>query len=152
MSGKTYIVIVCFPVFDVINFKIYHSFHIKPFFYRTKRAEQKKKIELLRWVKKVFFSIFFITFTRRSVARNLVVIPENEPLALNLRKINCCIGVFSFFWNFEISYFQAAIKVFVYSTLIWRLMNLLFWYWAHHKDINIWVLLRKPKNLRKFLI
>ena len=37
------IVIVCCPVFDVINFEINRSFFFKPFFYITKTSEQKCK-------------------------------------------------------------------------------------------------------------
>ena len=37
------IVIVCFLVFDVINFKINLIFLIKPFFYMTKKSRQKLK-------------------------------------------------------------------------------------------------------------
>ena len=38
------IVIVCFPVCDVINFKINLSFLIKPFVTRPKKPEQNLKI------------------------------------------------------------------------------------------------------------
>ena len=37
------IVIVWFPVWDVINFEIYLSFRIKPFYYMNKKSEQKMK-------------------------------------------------------------------------------------------------------------
>ena len=37
------IVIVWFPVWDVINFEIYLSFRIKPFSYMNKKSEQKMK-------------------------------------------------------------------------------------------------------------
>ena len=38
-----WIVIVCYPVCDVINFEIYLSFLTKPFSYMTKYSEQKFK-------------------------------------------------------------------------------------------------------------
>ena len=38
-----YIVIVCFPGCDVMNFKINLSFLIKLFFYVTKKSRQKLK-------------------------------------------------------------------------------------------------------------
>ena len=37
------IVIICCPVYDVINFVINHSFLIKPFFNITKKSVQKCK-------------------------------------------------------------------------------------------------------------
>ena len=56
------IVIICFPVFDVINFEIYHNFLIKLFSYVTKKSGQKfKYIE----DDKIFnheIKIFFINF------------------------------------------------------------------------------------------
>ena len=42
--GKMQIVIFCFPVCEVINFKINPSFLIKPFSYMTKRASIKIQI------------------------------------------------------------------------------------------------------------
>ena len=36
-------VIICFPVYDVINFKINRSFLIKAFFYMTKNVRAKFK-------------------------------------------------------------------------------------------------------------
>ena len=43
ISGNMWIVIVCYPVCDVINFEIYLSFLTKPFSYMTKYSEQKFK-------------------------------------------------------------------------------------------------------------
>ena len=40
------IVIVCYPVCDVMNFEINRDFPIKPFSYLTKNSEQK-----LKWLK-----------------------------------------------------------------------------------------------------
>ena len=39
--GNTSIVIICFPVYDVISFEINFVFLIKPFFYIAKKSEQK---------------------------------------------------------------------------------------------------------------
>ena len=36
-----YIVIICFPVYDVINFEIDFCFLINPLFYMTKKSGQK---------------------------------------------------------------------------------------------------------------
>ena len=36
-----YIVIICFPVYDVINFEIDFWFLINPLFYMTKKSGQK---------------------------------------------------------------------------------------------------------------
>ena len=41
VMGDIYIVIICFLVYDVINFEINFSFLIKPFYYRTKKSGQK---------------------------------------------------------------------------------------------------------------
>ena len=41
ISGNMCIVIICCPVPDVISFEIKYSFLIKPFFYITKKSEQK---------------------------------------------------------------------------------------------------------------
>ena len=38
-----YIVIICCPVYDLINFEINHGFVIKPLFYMTKKSGQKRK-------------------------------------------------------------------------------------------------------------
>ena len=38
-----YIVIICFPVCDVIGFEIKLNFLIKPFFHLIKKSEQKCK-------------------------------------------------------------------------------------------------------------
>ena len=38
-----YIANICYPVCDVMNFEINHSFLIKPFFQITKNAVQKCK-------------------------------------------------------------------------------------------------------------
>ena len=40
ISADVCIVIVCYPVFDVINFETYISFLIEPFSYMTKNSEQ----------------------------------------------------------------------------------------------------------------
>ena len=40
ISANVCIVIVCYPVFDVINFEAYISFLIEPFSYMTKNSEQ----------------------------------------------------------------------------------------------------------------
>ena len=54
------IVIIYFPVYDVINFEVKLSFLIKSFFYMTKKSVQKfeylKNENLLRWDKKPFSS------------------------------------------------------------------------------------------------
>ena len=39
--GNVFIVIICYPVFDVINFEINLSFFIKQFFYIIKNLGQK---------------------------------------------------------------------------------------------------------------
>ena len=36
--GNMFIVIICLPVSEVINFEIYFSFPIKPFFYMTRKS------------------------------------------------------------------------------------------------------------------
>ena len=41
--GNMCIVIVCYPVCDVMNFEINRGFPIKPFSYLTKNSEQKLK-------------------------------------------------------------------------------------------------------------
>ena len=41
--GNMYIANICYPVCDVMNFEINHSFLIKPFFQITKNAVQKCK-------------------------------------------------------------------------------------------------------------
>ena len=43
ISDNAFIVIVCVQVCDVINFEIYLSFLIKPFFYITKKVKTKMK-------------------------------------------------------------------------------------------------------------
>ena len=43
ISSNIYIKIVCYPVCDLINFEIYLSFLITPFFYMTKNSEWKLK-------------------------------------------------------------------------------------------------------------
>ena len=42
--GNVCIVIICYPVCDVINFEIKVSFAIKPFSYVTKKSRQKFKL------------------------------------------------------------------------------------------------------------
>ena len=42
--GNMCIVIICCPVCDAMNFKINHSFLIKPFLIRTKKSGQKCKL------------------------------------------------------------------------------------------------------------
>ena len=56
-----YLVIVCYPVRDVIKFEIYLSFLIKLFSYMTRNLEQKLKYikeqkEILSWNKKHLLS------------------------------------------------------------------------------------------------
>ena len=43
ISGNMFIVILCFPACDAINFKIYLSFPVKPFFYITKKSGKNFK-------------------------------------------------------------------------------------------------------------
>ena len=43
ISGNMCIVIVCYPVCDIMSFKIYLSFLIKPFFCMGKKSELKFK-------------------------------------------------------------------------------------------------------------
>ena len=43
ISGNMCIVTVCYPVCDVINFKFFLSFFIKPFSYMRTNLEQKLK-------------------------------------------------------------------------------------------------------------
>ena len=43
ISGNMCIVIACYPVCDIMSFKIYLSFLIKPFFCMGKKSEQKFK-------------------------------------------------------------------------------------------------------------
>ena len=56
ISSNMWIVIVYYPVCDIINFEIYLSFLIKPVYYMAKNSEQKLKYlqnkEFLRWNKK----------------------------------------------------------------------------------------------------
>ena len=41
--GNIFIVVICFPVYDVVNFEINLSFLIKPIFYMAKKSGQKFK-------------------------------------------------------------------------------------------------------------
>ena len=64
--GNMCIAIVCWPGFDVINFKTNLTFLIKPFLYMTKMSRQKLKIswkrkELLRG-NKIHFLLFLSDF------------------------------------------------------------------------------------------
>ena len=66
-----YIVIICFPVYDVINFEIDFCFLINPLFYMTKKSGQKFEC---RKNKKSFLSEinkFFIISKGLSVAMNV---------------------------------------------------------------------------------
>ena len=59
ISGNMWIVIVCYPVYYVMNFETYLRFLVKVFSYMTKNSEQnfsEKQRELLRWNKKHFLS------------------------------------------------------------------------------------------------
>ena len=38
--GKMSMIIICFPICDIINFEINHSFHIKPFSYMSRKSGQ----------------------------------------------------------------------------------------------------------------
>ena len=59
--GNLCIMIICFPVCDIINFETNLSFLIKLFLYITKKSgqncKQLKKKQLLLWNKKYFSSI-----------------------------------------------------------------------------------------------
>lgn len=69
--GNACIVVICYPVCDVINFYITLNHFVKPFFYLTKKSERKckylkiwmyksQRCEILTWNKKGFhqFQIF----------------------------------------------------------------------------------------------
>ena len=58
---NTCIMIICCPVYDVINFEIYLSFLIEPFLYIIKR--QKVKIKILMHLLPFFLYVFSILFT-----------------------------------------------------------------------------------------
>ena len=73
-----HIVIICYPVCDVMNFEINLSFLIKPFSYMTKKSWQNCKCFKKKRVK----NVFFIIFKGLSVVINCCR-PESEPL-------NCC--------------------------------------------------------------
>ena len=71
------IVIVCFPCYDVINFKDELNFLIKPFFFKTKNSGQKILIsrdqrELLRW-NRTHFSKFLKGIQLPNIVSNLGV-------------------------------------------------------------------------------
>ena len=73
------IVIVCYPVCDIMHFEIYLSFFIKPFFNTAKSSEQK-----LKYLKneKVIYGekkSFFVILKGLSVVRNCLR-PESAPL------------------------------------------------------------------------
>ena len=58
---NTCIMIICCPVYDVINFEIYLSFLIKPFLYIIKK--QKVKIKILMHLPPFFLYVFSMLFT-----------------------------------------------------------------------------------------
>ena len=65
ISGIMCIVIICFPVCDIMNFEFFFSFFKKLFSYVTKKSEQKfeylkNKKNLFRWKKKPFSSFCLI--------------------------------------------------------------------------------------------
>ena len=74
------IAIVCWPGYDVINFKTNLTFLIKPFLYMTKRSRKKLKIswkrkELLRWNKKhflLFLSDFQLPKILSDIRHNMI--------------------------------------------------------------------------------
>ena len=56
-----FIAIICCPVFNVINFEIDLSFHIRPFFYITKNSEQKcKYLKIQKSCERQIRNIFII--------------------------------------------------------------------------------------------
>ena len=56
-----FIAIICCPVFNVINFEIDLSFHIRPFFYITKTSGQKcKYLKIQKSCKRQIRNIFII--------------------------------------------------------------------------------------------
>ena len=65
--GTMCIVIICCPVCDVINFKINHSFLVKPFFYITKKSEQTVNISETKRAFNMKQKVFFIIFKEPSL-------------------------------------------------------------------------------------
>ena len=61
------ILIICCPVCDVINFKINHSFLVKPFFYITKKSEQTVNISETKRAFNMKQKVFFIIFKEPSL-------------------------------------------------------------------------------------
>ena len=64
------IAIICLPVFDVIHFKINHSFLIKPFSYMTKGQDKNSNILRAKGAFNMKWKSSFIIITGLSAARN----------------------------------------------------------------------------------
>ena len=77
------IVIVCYPVYDVINFEIKLSFLIKPFSYMTKMSGLNLNIFRTKRTFKIKQKAFFIVFKGVSVVRNCLR-PESVSLTFVL--------------------------------------------------------------------
>ena len=78
--GNLFVEIICFPAFDVINFKINFSFLIKPFIYIISNIQIHKNSNILR-TKRAFIvkqKAFSISFKGSSITRNYLR-PESGP-------------------------------------------------------------------------
>ena len=72
-----FILIICFPVYEVLNFEIKLSSLIKPFFRITKKI--RTKVEYLKNEKSFYRRSFFIIFERLSATKNCLR-TESGPL------------------------------------------------------------------------
>ena len=79
--GNMCIVMIRYPVCDVINFEINHNFVIKPFFYIMKKSEQKCKYLKNGRTFNMKQKAFFVILKRLSIARNCLE-PGSWPLSI----------------------------------------------------------------------
>ena len=77
--GNICIVVISWPVCDVVIFEINQSFLITPFFYITKKLGQNVSLLGTKRASNMKYETFFIIFKKFSIARNCIR-PENGPL------------------------------------------------------------------------